>query len=83
MIFNINGDIYCAQYLKFFPLFFLFNRAPEPQILDYQAQQNKLFPPLAATFAFHFVADHLWSLYGTANESIAGGDLQLLPDVKN
>lgn len=55
--------------------------APEPQILDYQAQQNKLFPPLAATFAFHFVADHLWSLYGTANESIAGGDLQLLPDL--
>ena len=60
---------------------FWYISAPEPQILDYQAQQHKLFPPLAATFAFHFSADHLWSLYGTANEGIAGGDLQLLPDV--
>lgn len=56
-------------------------RGPEPQILDYVAQQNKLFPPLAATFAFQFAASYVWELYNTANESIAKGDLQLMPDV--
>lgn len=56
--------------------------APEPQIIEYQAQQNKLFPPLAASFAFHFAAARLSKLYEAATENIKKGDLQLLPDVK-
>jgi hypothetical protein len=56
-------------------------RAPEPQIMDYQAQQNKIFPPLAAIFAFHFASDHLWNLYNTANSRIDQGDLELVPEV--
>ncbi|XP_046437012.1 probable peroxisomal acyl-coenzyme A oxidase 1 [Daphnia pulex] len=53
----------------------------EPQVMDYQAQQNKLLPPLAATFAFQLAADHLWNLYNTANNNIEQGDLELLPDL--
>nr|CAH0099019.1 unnamed protein product [Daphnia galeata] len=53
----------------------------EPQVMDYQAQQNKLLPPLAATFAFQLASDHLWNLYNTANNNIEQGDLELLPDL--
>ena len=51
--------------------------------MDYQAQQNKLLPPLAATFAFQLASDHLWNLYNTANNNIEQGDLELLPDVRS
>jgi len=54
---------------------------PEPQILDYQAQQNKVFPPLAAIFGFHFAADHLWNLYNTASTRLEQGDLELVPEL--
>lgn len=54
---------------------------PEPQILDYKAQQNKLFPALAASFAFHFAAEKVWNLYHLATENIGKGDLQMLPDL--
>ena len=56
-------------------------RAPEPQVLDYQAQQNKLFPPLAAVFGFNFCANFLWDLYNYANSNLEKGDLELLPEV--
>lgn len=49
--------------------------------MDYQAQQHKLLPPLAATFGFQLAADHLWNLYNTANNSMEQGDMELLPDV--
>ncbi len=49
--------------------------------MDYQAQQNKLLPPLAATFGFHFAAEKLWNIYNTATNSIEQGDMDLLPDV--
>lgn len=55
--------------------------APEPQILDYQAQQNKLFPPLAAVFGFNFCANYLWDLYNFANDNLEKGDLELLPEL--
>jgi hypothetical protein len=51
--------------------------------MDYQAQQNKIFPPLAAIFAFHFASDHLWNLYNTANSRIDQGDLELVPEVSS
>jgi len=50
--------------------------------MDYQAQQDKLFPPLAAVFGFNFAAQHVANLYQTASERIEKGDLQLLPDVQ-
>ena len=56
-------------------------RAPEPQIIEYQAQQNKLFPPIAATFAFHFASSHLWTLYNKTTKNKGQVDLQMLPDV--
>jgi len=56
-------------------------RAPEPLIIEYQAQQNKLFPPLAATFGFHFAAKQLMALYRNATVDIGKGDLRQLPDV--
>jgi len=49
--------------------------------MDYQAQQNKLFPPMAATFAFQFASDYIWNTYNEANNSMARGDMDLLPDV--
>lgn len=55
--------------------------AAEPQIMDYQAQQDKLFPPLASVFGFNFAAQHVANLYQTASERIEKGDLQLLPDL--
>lgn len=50
--------------------------------MDYQAQQNKLFPPMAATFAFQFASDYIWNTYNEANNSMARGDMDLLPDVR-
>lgn len=57
------------------------SRDPEPQILDYTAQQNKLFPALAACFAFQFAGQNLMELYREATQNIDKGDLQLMPDV--
>jgi len=55
--------------------------APEPQILDYQAQQNKILPPLAAVFGFNFCSEFLWELYNYANDNLEKGDLELLPEL--
>jgi len=55
--------------------------APEPQVLDYQAQQNKLFPPLAAVFGFNYCSNFLWDLYNFANSNLEMGDLELLPEL--
>lgn len=62
-------------------IYFYTFRDPEPQILEYVTQQNKLFPPLAATFGFHFAAHYLWELYNAVKEGIGKGDLHLMPDV--
>ena len=50
--------------------------------MEYQAQQSKLLPALAATFSFHFAAGQLWNIYNTANNNIEQGDMELLPDVR-
>ena len=41
----------------------LYPGEPEPQIIDYKTQQEKLFVPLAKVFAFHFTAAVLWDGY--------------------
>lgn len=54
---------------------------PEPQILDFQTQQYKLFPLLATAYAFQFVGAYVKETYHRINEGIGQGDLSELPEV--
>ncbi|XP_030064087.1 peroxisomal acyl-coenzyme A oxidase 1 isoform X2 [Microcaecilia unicolor] len=54
---------------------------PEPQILDYQTQQYKLFPLLATAYAFHFVAAYMTETYHRITGDINQGNLSELPEL--
>uniref|UniRef100_A0AAY4A4G4 Acyl-coenzyme A oxidase n=1 Tax=Denticeps clupeoides TaxID=299321 RepID=A0AAY4A4G4_9TELE len=54
---------------------------PEPQILDYQTQQHKLFPLLATAYAFHFVGQYMKSTYHRITSDINQGDFSELPEL--
>ncbi|KAM6468970.1 peroxisomal acyl-coenzyme A oxidase 1 isoform 5-T5 [Liasis olivaceus] len=54
---------------------------PEPQILDYQTQQYKLFPLLATAYAFHFVGAYMKDTYRRITGNINEGDLSELPEL--
>ncbi|XP_008068290.1 peroxisomal acyl-coenzyme A oxidase 1 isoform X1 [Carlito syrichta] len=54
---------------------------PEPQILDFQTQQYKLFPLLATAYAFQFVGAYMKETYHRINEGIGQGDLTELPEL--
>uniref|UniRef100_A0A8C0LXY6 Acyl-coenzyme A oxidase n=1 Tax=Canis lupus familiaris TaxID=9615 RepID=A0A8C0LXY6_CANLF len=54
---------------------------PEPQILDFQTQQYKLFPLLATAYAFQFVGAYMKETYHRINEDIGHGDLSELPEL--
>uniref|UniRef100_A0A1A7XSA5 Acyl-coenzyme A oxidase n=1 Tax=Iconisemion striatum TaxID=60296 RepID=A0A1A7XSA5_9TELE len=54
---------------------------PEPQILDYQTQQYKLFPLLATAYAFSFVGQYMTKIYHRISESINDGDFSELPEL--
>jgi len=54
---------------------------PEPQILTYLTQQHKLFPLLAATYAFHFVQLTMVKMYSNVNEEINQGDFSRSQEV--
>nr|XP_060620629.1 peroxisomal acyl-coenzyme A oxidase 1 isoform X1 [Anolis sagrei ordinatus] len=54
---------------------------PEPQILDYQTQQYKLFPLLATAYAFHFVGAYMKDTYRRITGNISEGDLSELPEL--
>ncbi|KAI1896731.1 hypothetical protein AGOR_G00097820 [Albula goreensis] len=54
---------------------------PEPQILDYQTQQYKLFPLLATTYAFHFVGQYMTHTYHRITGDINQGDFSELPEL--
>ncbi|KAM9597480.1 peroxisomal acyl-coenzyme A oxidase 1 isoform 3-T4 [Trichechus inunguis] len=54
---------------------------PEPQILDFQTQQYKLFPLLANAYAFQFVGAYMKETYYRINEDIDRGDLSELPEL--
>uniref|UniRef100_A0A8V5HHI0 Acyl-coenzyme A oxidase n=1 Tax=Melopsittacus undulatus TaxID=13146 RepID=A0A8V5HHI0_MELUD len=54
---------------------------PEPQILDYQTQQYKLFPLLATAYAFHFVGAYIKDTYRRISGDINEGDLSELPEL--
>lgn len=57
-------------------------REPEPQILDYQAQQYKLFPLLATAYAFTFVGQYMKNMYNRITGDINQGDFSELPEVR-
>ncbi|XP_046899972.1 peroxisomal acyl-coenzyme A oxidase 1 isoform X2 [Hypomesus transpacificus] len=54
---------------------------PEPQILDYQTQQHKLFPLLATAYAFHFVGQYMNQTYHRITGDISHGDFSELPEL--
>ncbi|KAM9296952.1 peroxisomal acyl-coenzyme A oxidase 1 [Gastrophryne carolinensis] len=54
---------------------------PEPQILDFQTQQYKLFPLLASAYAFHFVGSYMNQTYHRITGDIHKGNLSELPEL--
>ncbi|XP_068582874.1 peroxisomal acyl-coenzyme A oxidase 1-like [Cebidichthys violaceus] len=54
---------------------------PEPQILDYQTQQYKLFPLLAMAYAFTFVSQYMRQTYRRISGDINQGDFSELPEL--
>nr|XP_023675785.1 peroxisomal acyl-coenzyme A oxidase 1 isoform X1 [Paramormyrops kingsleyae] len=54
---------------------------PEPQILDYQTQQHKLFPLLATAYAFHFLGQFMSQTYHRITGDINQGDFSELPEL--
>nr|XP_006136581.1 peroxisomal acyl-coenzyme A oxidase 1 [Pelodiscus sinensis] len=54
---------------------------PEPQILDYQTQQYKLFPLLATAYAFHCVGAYMKKTYHRITGDINQGNLRELPEL--
>ncbi|XP_066266325.1 peroxisomal acyl-coenzyme A oxidase 1-like [Branchiostoma lanceolatum] len=54
---------------------------PEPQILDYQTQQYKLFPQLAAAYAFWFAAQFMTQQHGSITGSMEKGDMSGLAEL--
>ncbi|XP_057700125.1 peroxisomal acyl-coenzyme A oxidase 1 isoform X2 [Corythoichthys intestinalis] len=54
---------------------------PEPQILDYQTQQYKLFPVLAMAYAFTFVGQYMNQTYHRITGDINLGDFSELPEL--
>lgn len=53
----------------------------EPQILDFQTQQYKLFPLLATAYAFKFVGSYMRETYLRVNGDISQGNLSELPEL--
>lgn len=54
---------------------------PEPQILNFQTQQYKLFPLLATAYAFHFVGSYMSETYHRITGDIQQGNLSELPEL--
>ncbi|XP_065204921.1 probable peroxisomal acyl-coenzyme A oxidase 1 [Planococcus citri] len=54
---------------------------PEPQIVEYQTQQYKLFPGIATVFALNFSASWLWDVYNSVSSDLEHGDLEKLPEL--
>ncbi|XP_035516550.1 peroxisomal acyl-coenzyme A oxidase 1 isoform X1 [Morone saxatilis] len=54
---------------------------PEPQILDYQTQQYKLFPLLAMAYGFTFVGQYMSQTYQRISGDINEGDFSELPEL--
>jgi len=75
---NIRIYIYTRSYTH---IICLWNREREPQILDYQTQQYKLFPVIAMILVYKSAATWLWDEYNTVTSELERGDLEHLPEV--
>uniref|UniRef100_A0A8B9VIR2 Acyl-coenzyme A oxidase n=1 Tax=Anas zonorhyncha TaxID=75864 RepID=A0A8B9VIR2_9AVES len=53
----------------------------EAKILDYQTQQEKLLPQLAAAYAFHFVNNYLHKLFDRGYKEIQERNFNSLPEL--
>lgn len=58
-----------------------FISAGEPQIIDYQTQQYKIFPAIGISLAYKFAASWLWDVYNDVTSQLEKGDLERLPEV--
>ena len=56
-------------------------REGEAQVLDYQTQQYKLFPLLAASYAFWLSGLKMRHTYFSLNYELMHGNMDLLPEV--
>ena len=65
----------------YFCLVIYFYSEKEPQVIDYQTQQYKLFPLLATTYAFMLVSSGIDRIYGQISQEIESGNLEALPQV--
>ncbi|XP_051835796.1 peroxisomal acyl-coenzyme A oxidase 2 [Antechinus flavipes] len=54
---------------------------PEAKILDYQTQQQKLFPQLATAYAFHFIDESLNEFFKKSYQEIINGNITNLPEL--
>ncbi|KAL2803598.1 peroxisomal acyl-coenzyme A oxidase 2 [Daubentonia madagascariensis] len=54
---------------------------PEAKVLDYQTQQQKLFPQLAMSYAFHFLAVGILEFFQRSYSAILDRDFSLLPEL--
>ncbi|XP_037594043.1 peroxisomal acyl-coenzyme A oxidase 2 [Cebus imitator] len=53
----------------------------EAKVLDYQTQQQKLFPQLAISYAFHFLGVSLLEFFQHSYTAILNRDFSILPEV--
>ncbi|XP_076089125.1 peroxisomal acyl-coenzyme A oxidase 1-like [Mytilus galloprovincialis] len=53
----------------------------EPQILDYQTQQYRLFPLLATSYALYFAGNYMSTAYSEGSQKIEKGQLEELPQL--
>ncbi|XP_052079728.1 peroxisomal acyl-coenzyme A oxidase 1-like isoform X2 [Mytilus californianus] len=53
----------------------------EPQILDYQTQQYRLFPLLATAYALYFAGNYMSTAYSEGSQKIEKGQLEELPQL--
>ncbi|KFQ14038.1 Peroxisomal acyl-coenzyme A oxidase 2, partial [Leptosomus discolor] len=53
----------------------------EAKILDYQTQQEKLLPQLAAAYAFHFINNYLQNLFDRGYRDIQKKNFDTLPEL--
>ena len=56
-------------------------RGPEYQVLDYQTQQLKLLPLLAAAYALIQTGQFMLRHYAQGQSEIAQGNLEVMPEV--
>ena len=54
----------------------------EPQVLDFQTQQHKLFPLLAAAFAYRVAALAVDGIFVAVKHDVQAGDFTRLVEVR-